>query len=1225
MRRALLPLSPAVPWAVFVIWWQVGCSVIMSPVKRILRHGGPRASAWRVARLACVLIAASVTFGASGIASVGGVGSGQVAGSTEQASEVRALAPGEVVKRWMEAGATHAFELALGAGQFAQFVVEQRGVDVGVRVSAPGGSLLVDMDSPNGFYGRETVSVVAEAAGSYRVEVYSDKSYPPGDYELRVEGPRASSAPDEMRVTAERVFIEAQKLRIEAGRLSGEEAGKKYEAAVRKYEEALGLWREVGELRGQGYSLSCIGRVYKARRQLALALDHFGQALSRLIEAGDVSGQAFVLNETGAAHRDLGDLRDALASYERALELRLGLGDRWGQAQLYNNLGLTYSLIGYQPQAGENYEKALPIWRALNMRQEEMRTLVNAAKAHAEMGDLNVALAQYQEVLTFCDTEGAKEGSSLKSFADFLKPSALNGIGLVYDTWADSDAALDKYNQALKLFRANKNGRGEADVLDNLGWAHTFLGDTPQALDYFMQALGIRERLNEPKGWAATLSNIGYAHALLGDHKEALRHLSLALPLSQRARDRRFEAYTLVWMGMAHVSRNEPRPALESYAKALAIQQEQGFADRRGQAITLDKMGEALALTGESSGALKRYQQALELWKVVDDEQGRAHTLYGIARVESERQNLANARDRIEEAINIVERLRNRVTGHQLQMTYFAGKQDLYALAIDVRMRLYELTESAADMEAALSASERARTRNLLDLLSVTRAEPYKGMSAQDADKYHRSEREIGALKQTFLRLRGLEDKGSNESAAVVERQLDARIKEQDELLASARKSGTPSAPAGAARPLSAREVQQLLDDDTLLLQYSLGERRSHVWAVTRTGIKHHFLAGRAEVEKAAAQLRQALTDYEPRKASESDAQFLARWRSAPDQYRRSASELGRMVLAPVSSQLGSRRVVVVADGALQHIPFEALPAPATAHTGQPAPDPAPDPATHTALLLQNEVAYLPSASTLSLLRGSRRRAASKTVAVLADPVFSNKDKRVRARSGGQDVAAVPRPSNEKLVRSLRDIGDVGGEDFSLSKLEYSLHEANAIIAVAPRGSWMKAVGFKASRATATSPSLKQFGIVHFATHGILNDKNPELSGIVLSMVNEQGQPEDGFLSLRDIYKLDLPVDLVVLSACQTGIGKQVRGEGLIGLTRGFMYVGAPRVVASLWRVDDEATAELMKRFYRHMLGRNKLSAAAALRRAKIEMIEASDEWREPYYWAGFVLQGDWK
>jgi CHAT domain-containing protein len=178
-------------------------------------------------------------------------------------------------------------------------------------------------------------------------------------------------------------------------------------------------------------------------------------------------------------------------------------------------------------------------------------------------------------------------------------------------------------------------------------------------------------------------------------------------------------------------------------------------------------------------------------------------------------------------------------------------------------------------------------------------------------------------------------------------------------------------------------------------------------------------------------------------------------------------------------------------------------------------------------------------------------------------------------------------------------------------------------MAIAPAGAGMEAIDFKASRMTALSPELSQYRIVHFATHGVLDDKYPDLSGIVLSLVDEQGQRQDGFLRLHDIYNLNLPCDLVVLSACQTGLGKEVKGEGLIGLTRGFMYAGAARVVASLWKVDDRATSELMKRFYRRML-REGMSPAAALRTAQIEM-QGQKQWRSPYYWAGFVLQGEWK
>jgi CHAT domain-containing protein len=1136
-------------------------------------------------------------------------------------AEVRELAPGEMMKRHMDAGAKHTYELALVSQQYAQIVIDQQGVDVRVRVFVPGGSLLTEMDSPNGFYGREAVSILAQVTGRHRLEVSSDKRFPAGDYELRVEGPRPASLPDELRVKAEGVFVDAQKLRIEAAGLQGEPAKEKYEAAIGKYNEALSIWREISELRGQGYSLGGIGRAYKALRQLTPALDNLVQALSPLRNAKDLAGEAFVLNEIGAAHRDLGDVRDALPNYESAIKLRVILGDRWGQAQLYNNLGLIYSLIGYQPSAAENYEKALTLWREVGMRDSEMNTLINAAKARVEMGDSEVALSQYQNVLSYCEAELNSENSVLKQSANFLKPFALNGIGLVYDTWGDTDKALNYYKQALELFQANKMSGGRADVLDNLGLLYAFRGDADQALEFFRQSLAIREQLNNPKGWGVALSNVGYAHTLLRDYDEALRQLALALPLTQRSGDRRFEAYTLIRMGMVYIALNEPRKALEQYEKALAIQQEPAFKDIRGEAMTLDQMGEALRLLGEPSQALHRYGQALEHWREVGDEQGQALSLHGIARVERDQHNLANARDRAEEAIRLVEQLRTKVTRRQLQMIYFAEKQDLYELAIDVRMQLYELSESPADMEAALALSERARARNLIDLLSEARAGLQKGMTPEQAEKNARLERQISVLRQNLFQLRGISAK---DSIVSIEKTLASHIKEQDELLASTTRLGGAGATESATRPRSPKEIQQLLDDNTLLLQYSLGEKRSHVWTVTRARINHYFLKSRAQIETTAEQFHNALTDREPQRRRETVKEATTRWRQAEERYCASAIEMSRMILEPVSFELGDKRLAIVADGALQYIPFEALPAPqsdiSTASGSEPCRLPAP-------LLSTNEVVYQPSGSTLALLREGQRRSTSKTVAVLADPVFDNTDTRLPSSVRVPDAkSSSSNLSREKLNRSIREIGDTGDGEFTLTKLDYSLREANAITARAPRGSWMKALGFRASRATATSPALKQFGIVHFATHGIVNDKHPELSGIVLSMVNERGQPQDGYLTLRDIYNLDLPAHLVVVSACRTGVGKSVRGEGLIGLTRGFMYAGARSVVVSLWRVDDQATAELMERFYEHMLGKNKLAPAAALRRAKLEMMEAYERrWRLPYYWAGFVLQGDWK
>ena len=1122
--------------------------------------------------------------------------------STTPCGNAQLLIPNSVLPQcYLETSVTHTYQLKLEAQQFARIVVEQKGVDAVVKVIAPDASTYMQVDNPNGLYGPETVSILAQTAGVYRLEINANPGTPAGNYELRVEGPRQTSDLDNKYVTAEKTFAEAQQLR----------GATDYKTAIQKYEEAIALWRELNDKRGEGYSLTNEGRVYRLLSEPSQALDRLAEALLRLEEAGDISGQAFTLNEIGAVHRRFGDAQDAIAAYEKAVKLRLDIGDRFGQAQLYNNIGLSYSNIGYQPQAAENLEKSSSLWRELGVRNEEMNTLLNAAKAHAEMGDLSLADSQYQTVLEFCDQQIALKNSPLIKFAINLRPYALNGIGLVNDTWVNADEARAKYNEALDGFRKNRDDRGEADVLDNLGLLHAFLGDTSQALDYFKSALVLREQTKEPKGWGATLSNIGLTYTLQGEHPAALRQLELALPLCRRARDKRFEAYTIVRMGMAYMALNKPVQALESYQKALTIQQDPAFADQRGQAITLDKMGEALALSGDPAGALKVYQSAIQRWIEVGDAQGQALSLYGIARIERNRDHLADARDRIDEAIKLVEKLRNRVTARQLQMIYFAGKQDLYALAIDVRIQLYERTKSNADLEAALSLSEQSRARNLIDLLAAARVDLSKSMSSEDAEKNIKFQEQISALTQTHLRLLSVKAK---KDAAVVFETLKSRIREQDDLLSSVARRGSSSGRQPAS-PLTPQQIQQLLDDKTVVLEFSLGEDRSHLWTITQNNINYYGLPAGAEIQKAANKLNEALIAYEPkRRPNESGEEFTKRLRLKPNHYLASALDLSRMVLGKVWSQLSDKRLVIVADGALQYIPFEVLPAPESSlNSGGPMP----------VLVAKNEIVYQPSASALGFLRGVARPNSSKTVAVFADPVFSDEDDRVQSALKSQSGKAVANRSREKLTTSLRDVGD---DDFTLSKLAYSLKEANAITAIAPRGSWLKKVGFDANREAATSPSLKQFSIVHFATHGVVNDKQPELSGIVLSMVNKRGQDQDGYLTLHDIYYLDLPIRLVVVSACRTGIGRQIPGEGLIALTRGFMHAGAQGVIVSLWDVDDEATAEFMTRFYDQMLGKNKLPPAAALRQAKAEMqVHANDRWRAPYYWAGFILQGDWQ
>jgi CHAT domain-containing protein len=335
----------------------------------------------------------------------------------------------------------------------------------------------------------------------------------------------------------------------------------------------------------------------------------------------------------------------------------------------------------------------------------------------------------------------------------------------------------------------------------------------------------------------------------------------------------------------------------------------------------------------------------------------------------------------------------------------------------------------------------------------------------------------------------------------------------------------------------------------------------------------------------------------------ETPAQRSSRIAQADKDFEQAASELSRMILAPVAGELGNKRLVIVADGALQYVPFAAL---STSAAYQP-------------LIVRHEVVSLPSASAFAVQRENlaNRPPAPKTLAVMADPVFSTADPRVKKDSEAVAALAATR-SLEHLPANV-----AGSGQLSIPRLPFTRWEADQILAVARAGSNLKALDFRANRAMATSGELSKYRYVHFATHGYLDTTRAGLSAIVLSLFDEQGKPQDGFLRTHDVYNLKLPAELVVLSACETGLGKDVRGEGLEGLTRGFMYAGARRVVVSLWNVNDKATAALMQRLYTGMLRSNK-TPAAALRAAQIEMLRTA-QWQSPYYWAPFVMQGEWR
>ena len=540
------------------------------------------------------------------------------------------------------------------------------------------------------------------------------------------------------------------------------------------------------------------------------------------------------------------------------------------------------------------------------------------------------------------------------------------------------------------------------------------------------------------------------------------------------------------------------------------------------------------------------------------------------------------------------------MSSHDLRASYLATVRDVYELYIDVLMLRHKTNLTAGFDSQAFAVSERAHARSLLDSLQEANTDIREGVEPGLLAKERSLSQALNEKAALEVQARARKDMAAAEN---LRREIHALTSDYMSIRDQIRASSPKYAALTIPQPLALSEVQRLLDDQSVFVEYALGDERSYVWVVSNTGLAVYQLASRDDIEAVATRLRNLFIALQA-VYGESVEQRSERERKANEAMPGEIAMLSKLVLGPLAGSLGNKRLLIVADGALQYIPFQALNDP-DSNSGQN-------------LIAKHEIVYQPSASTLAVImkEANARKAAQNTVAVFADPVFEVDDPRVNRVA----TASTPESEESKKVRkALRDIG-LSADGVEIPRLLASGVEADAIMQAIPWRSGFKAVGFDASRDRVVNHELAGYSIVHFATHGLINSEHPELSGIVLSLFDQQGRSQDGFLRLHDIYNLRLPTDLVVLSACSTGLGKEIKGEGLVGLTRGFMYAGASSVVASLWKVDDDATAELMRHFYYAMFTKG-LTPVAALRDAQLKMSQ-DKRWNSPYYWAGFVIQG---
>jgi CHAT domain-containing protein/Tfp pilus assembly protein PilF len=867
------------------------------------------------------------------------------------------------------------------------------------------------------------------------------------------------------------------------------------------------------------------------------------------------------------------------------------------------SLGLeTASLIA--PSAGE-YVLQIQIHPTASVGSGRYRVTLKTPRPGVSSDEKRMAAEQ----LVY-DAEVLKAGNTAESFRlaipkyeraqkiwseigePYEEAIALYGAGVSYRSLGKNQAAISAFKPALELMRKAENRHGIAAVSAGAGWSYNYLNQLDQALESFQQSLAYRQGLRDISGEGLTYYGMGWVYVLRGENQQALENFEKALRLRKEAGEKRGEAVTRIGLGKiyARLKRyDESRSMLEQ-----ALERLRELKDRGAQADALSHLGAVGIMQRMDAEAKTRFQEALELRQSSSDLAGEAPARLGLAVLARREGALQDALAHIKRGVEIVEKLRreppedseNRERqmeileslseantdplategdDYSLRTSFFAQVQDYYEVYIDLLMRLEDREPGAGHAADALHVSERARARSLLDLLART----------------------------------------------------GANAPEQEAL----------------AQPLHVDEIQRrALDERTVLLEYALGAPeadRSFLWLVTQNSVNVYSLPKRSKIEAAAQRVYELLTvrnfNHSPQRREQiarSDARFKV-----------AARELSQMLLGSVAGRLAGKRLLIVPQGALQFVPFAALPEPESPEAGARNIPGAKASSTqrrrpqsanqnwqsYIPLAVDHEVAIVPSASALAVIRRqtATRSPAERSLVVFADPVFSADDDRVRQLARQRST---PEQGRETPIPPIQPVSSAMFPN--LNRLSVTAWEAQQIAALTSDSRIVR--GFAANRDTAIDPELGKYRIIHFATHAVINPQNFNQSAIVLSQVDELGRPRNGLLSVKDIYHLKLPAELVVLSACRTGLGEDVRGEGLLGLTRGFLSSGAARVMVSLWAVEDQATAEMMYRFYRRTLGPERMTPAAALRATQVEMWREG-RWAAPYYWGGFLLQGEWR
>lgn len=891
------------------------------------------------------------------------------------------------------------------------------------------------------------------------------------------------------------------------------------------------------------------------------ALQALDKALQNAKEQGHISHELQALNIKGMVYRVTSDYENALSEFRQALKIVDVRGFIEHEGIITGNLGDVFLLKADYDSALAYYQLSLNNLREINDVRNEAATLSSIAAAYSYQSDYDKALKYGKMALEIYKRIEDQEGQAIE----------LLNFGAVHIELGNYFKALNFLNQALKILEKMDAKYHQQICLGNIGEVYYLLGDYDKAIDYLKSARKLAEKIGSGADAAIRTAALGNVYWEAGDTLGALKNYNEALQVFIKNSDKRGEATTYGNLAVINTHQAEYEKAALYLEQALKINREIG--NHYGEGLTLYQTGDLQFMMKNYSAAEKYYNSALLIGRKINLPEITGKAWYGLGKTAVQKNNHEKALEYFSNAVKAYEEVRSQLRLAELKSSFLKSKIEIYTAITDLLYNNYQQSKEKKYIEQAFYYAEKSKARALLDILTESRVNIKEHV---DSLLLQRQQSIFSHLTdiQTQLISAQLTDEHRNE----LNKSLKQKELELHNLQLEIRQKNPAYANLKYPEPVSIKEIQKLLTDgNDIILEYSLGNVHSYLWLIKRDSLFVYQLPSEKIIEKTVREYLSIISSA-PRAGS------------SPG---RAGNALYDLLLKPAARQLsGARNLVIIADGILHYIPFEAL----ISTFEKDAPK---------YLTELANISYAPSASVYRFLREKKKDNKKSALIAFADPVFA------KSTGGRPKVSAA---SDKDRVRGMFE-----RSGFEFKRLKYSAEEVKKIARHFPKQEVSLYLREEAKEENVKSGILNSYSMIHFATHALIDEQRPGRSCIVLTLDNDP--TEDGLLRMNEIFNLKLNADLVTLSACRTGRGKLVRGEGIMGFTRAFLYAGASSLVVSLWPVSDFSTAQFMDKFYGYMQKGN--SKSASLRKTKMDFINSKiPKERHPYYWAAFVLVG---